>query len=59
MQWEYFNPANAHNVSKQEPLTHADKLKVIRDKILQTHASFSELKDNTNLVVAKTTLSTE
>ena len=59
VQWEYFSPTNSHNVSQQKKVTHADKLQAIRDKILKTHASFNELKDKTDIVVAKSTLSTE
>ena len=59
VQWDYFSPQNSHKVSKQKQVTHADKLKVMRDKIMKTHASFDDIREKTEQVLAKTTLSTE
>lgn len=57
--WDYFSPENAQKARIQTLISNAEKAKKLRDQILKTHGQFDEIKQATEKLVAKSTLSTE
>ncbi len=57
--WDYFSQANAQKNRIQNVVTNAEKARLLREEIIRTHGKFDEIRERTEKVVSKSTLSTE
>ena len=55
--WDYFSEENVTKISVQNVVPNADKARQLRDAILKTHKEFDQIKESTNAVMSKSSLS--